>query len=299
MAYRTSPSRECSTCSGGTVPLQAVVVIMVVVMSVVPTVVVWTKTSLECEPDELGFALELERSVDDELPDIAKTLVNRQYAAWVWVLRDRSGEDARRELGREVGEGRHGENRVSSSVWRVTGGEAAIVGNEKSRHTQGCPDLTPSISIRFKAGEPSGGNPFRKLCRISQSLSKTTTMSSTTASTTPVTPPTDNTVQKRVTLEECITCRIIGTGALAGVGFYALQMSRPKAPGSVVGKRIMGGLGVCESLEPRHVTRSCSPVRSRSQVSFSQASSDGTGGRSKSFVNILLTFYASATATLQ
>ncbi|KAF9647091.1 hypothetical protein BDM02DRAFT_3075734, partial [Thelephora ganbajun] len=45
--------------------------------------------------------------------------------------------------------------------------------------------------------------------------------------------------------EECITCRIIGTGALAGVGFYALQMSRPKAPGSILGKRIVGGIGVC------------------------------------------------------
>ncbi|KAF9781325.1 hypothetical protein BJ322DRAFT_1213340 [Thelephora terrestris] len=59
-------------------------------------------------------------------------------------------------------------------------------------------------------------------------------MSSPTASMTSTTPPTGNTVQQqqRVAPEECITCRIIGTGALAGVGFYALQMSRPKAPGA-------------------------------------------------------------------
>jgi len=61
----------------------------------------------------------------------------------------------------------------------------------------------------------------------------------------PTKPPMDNTIQQRVTPEECITCRIIGTGALAGVGFYALQMSRPKAPGSITGKRIMGGIGIC------------------------------------------------------
>ncbi|KAI0345558.1 hypothetical protein BDW22DRAFT_1342905 [Trametopsis cervina] len=45
-------------------------------------------------------------------------------------------------------------------------------------------------------------------------------------------------------VQECLTCRIIGTGALAGVGIYALQASRPHAPGSIVGKRIMAGLGV-------------------------------------------------------
>jgi hypothetical protein len=47
---------------------------------------------------------------------------------------------------------------------------------------------------------------------------------------------------------ECITCKIIGSAAFAGVGIYALQMSRARAPGSVVGKTIMGGVGVCEYL---------------------------------------------------
>ncbi|KAG0699532.1 hypothetical protein DFH29DRAFT_936598 [Suillus ampliporus] len=44
---------------------------------------------------------------------------------------------------------------------------------------------------------------------------------------------------------DCLTCRVIGSGAFAGTGIYALRMARPSAPGSVVGKRIMSGLGVC------------------------------------------------------
>ena len=74
--------------------------------------VVCVETPLEGEPDELRFALEPERGVDDELPDIVKTPVHRQYAARVWVLRDRGDEDVRCEFGREVREGRHGEFRV-------------------------------------------------------------------------------------------------------------------------------------------------------------------------------------------
>ena len=47
--------------------------------------------------------------------------------------------------------------------------------------------------------------------------------------------------------EDCLPCRIVGTGALGTVGGYALYMSRARAPGSVVGKRIMGGVGICTS----------------------------------------------------
>ena len=52
--------------------------------------------------------------------------------------------------------------------------------------------------------------------------------------------------------QDCLTCRVIGTGALGGVGVYALNMSRAHAPGSVFGKRIMAGVGVGEytSLSP-------------------------------------------------
>ncbi|KAG1786381.1 uncharacterized protein HD556DRAFT_1211081, partial [Suillus plorans] len=44
---------------------------------------------------------------------------------------------------------------------------------------------------------------------------------------------------------DCMSCRIIGSGAFAATGIYALRMARPSAPGSIVGKRVMGGLGVC------------------------------------------------------
>ena len=52
--------------------------------------------------------------------------------------------------------------------------------------------------------------------------------------------------QERLKPEDCLACRVIGTAALGGVGVYALQQSRAHAPGSVVGKRIMAGVGVCE-----------------------------------------------------
>lgn len=55
-------------------------------------------------------------------------------------------------------------------------------------------------------------------------------------------------VQQQQAPQECLTCRIIGTGALAGVGIYALQASRPRAPGSVIGKRITAGVGVGKCL---------------------------------------------------
>jgi hypothetical protein len=41
-------------------------------------------------------------------------------------------------------------------------------------------------------------------------------------------------------------CRIIGSGALGAAGLYALMSSRASAPGSVIGKRIVAGVGVCE-----------------------------------------------------
>ncbi|TDL22631.1 hypothetical protein BD410DRAFT_722615 [Rickenella mellea] len=44
---------------------------------------------------------------------------------------------------------------------------------------------------------------------------------------------------------ECFTCRVIGSGALAGVGMYALQQSRaPQVRTSVLGRRIFVGIGV-------------------------------------------------------
>ncbi|KAG6861672.1 hypothetical protein C0995_013241 [Termitomyces sp. Mi166 len=43
--------------------------------------------------------------------------------------------------------------------------------------------------------------------------------------------------------KDCLSCRIIGTGTLAGVGSYAFWQSRAAAPGSPWQKRIMAGLG--------------------------------------------------------
>ena len=62
--------------------------------------------------------------------------------------------------------------------------------------------------------------------------------------------------------QDCLACRIVGTAALGGVGVYALQQSRPHAPGSVVGKRIMAGLGVCA------LFRFLTQVRSLTQALF-------------------------------
>ncbi|KAI9570916.1 hypothetical protein HD554DRAFT_1986377, partial [Boletus coccyginus] len=44
--------------------------------------------------------------------------------------------------------------------------------------------------------------------------------------------------------EDCISCRVVGTGALGLTGLYALRMARPRAPGSVFGKTMMAGIGV-------------------------------------------------------
>lgn len=45
---------------------------------------------------------------------------------------------------------------------------------------------------------------------------------------------------------ECISCRIIGTGALAGTGAYAIWLSRAPASGSPGQKKILAGLGIGE-----------------------------------------------------
>ena len=58
--------------------------------------------------------------------------------------------------------------------------------------------------------------------------------------------------------KDCLACRVIGTGALAGVGIYALNQSRAHAPGSVVGKRIMAGVGICECTPPDFAGLRCS-----------------------------------------
>lgn len=44
--------------------------------------------------------------------------------------------------------------------------------------------------------------------------------------------------------KECLSCRLIGTATLGGVGSYALWQSRATAPGSLGQKRVVAGLGV-------------------------------------------------------
>ena len=43
---------------------------------------------------------------------------------------------------------------------------------------------------------------------------------------------------------ECLSCRLVGTGALGSVGSYALWQSRAAAPGSLGQKRAVAGLGI-------------------------------------------------------
>ncbi|KAG8221659.1 hypothetical protein J3R82DRAFT_1943, partial [Butyriboletus roseoflavus] len=47
--------------------------------------------------------------------------------------------------------------------------------------------------------------------------------------------------------KDCISCRVVGTGALGLTGLYAFRMARPRAPGSVFEKVLMAGIGVGES----------------------------------------------------
>ncbi|KAF9467349.1 hypothetical protein BDZ94DRAFT_1305429 [Collybia nuda] len=44
--------------------------------------------------------------------------------------------------------------------------------------------------------------------------------------------------------QDCLSCRIVGTGTFATVGTYALWQSRAAAPGSPGQKKIVAGLGV-------------------------------------------------------
>lgn len=54
-----------------------------------------------------------------------------------------------------------------------------------------------------------------------------------------------STTREPLSGKDCLTCKIIGSTAFAATGLYALHASRASAPGSVIGKRIMGGLGIC------------------------------------------------------
>lgn len=47
-----------------------------------------------------------------------------------------------------------------------------------------------------------------------------------------------------LTAEDCLSCRIIGSVAMTGVGIYALQLARPTQPGPPLVKRVYTGIGI-------------------------------------------------------
>ncbi len=47
--------------------------------------------------------------------------------------------------------------------------------------------------------------------------------------------------------KECLPCRIMGSGVMAGTGGYAIWQSRAAAPGSPGQKKIVAGLGLGSS----------------------------------------------------
>ncbi|KAI5118196.1 hypothetical protein M0805_005550 [Coniferiporia weirii] len=73
-------------------------------------------------------------------------------------------------------------------------------------------------------------------------------MTSAAVSSSPSPPSPSHQEQEQVqekTQQECLSCRIIGSGALGAVGVYALNQSRAHQPGSLAGKRVMAGVGIC------------------------------------------------------
>lgn len=44
--------------------------------------------------------------------------------------------------------------------------------------------------------------------------------------------------------KDCLSCRIMGAGLMAGTGSYAIWQSRAAAPGSPAQKKVVAGLGV-------------------------------------------------------
>lgn len=87
--------------------------------------------------------------------------------------------------------------------------------------------------------------------------------------------PRDRTSQAPLLAQgECLSCRLIGSTALAAVGLYALNQSRRHQPGSLIGKRIVAGVGCCRlSFSTMVVISSYSLYL---QASLLQATLDGT-----------------------
>ena len=78
--------------------------------------------------------------------------------------------------------------------------------------------------------------PPRRDCKMTVSLPQAPPANTSTG--------TDSPSQPTSRPRDCLSCRVIGTGALGATGLYAINQGRAHQPGSVVGKRIMAGVGV-------------------------------------------------------
>lgn len=76
-------------------------------------------------------------------------------------------------------------------------------------------------------------------------------------------------------VQECLSCKVIGTGVLAGTGAYAIWQSRGAAPGSLGQKRIVAVLGVGK-FAIGTIYNSCMKVYGRQRFLLA-ACSDGKG----------------------
>ena len=75
----------------------------------------------------------------------------------------------------------------------------------------------------------------------SEPFSAATTMSSTTST---QVLPAESKVADPLSNEDCLSCRVIGSVAMTGVGIYALQLARPTQPGPPAVKRVYTGIGI-------------------------------------------------------
>jgi hypothetical protein len=107
-----------------------------------------------------------------------------------------------------------------------------------------CPIDTGQIAVRLGGGESL----MCKHVHVSEVGSEVTRKDNQPRQPTPMSDtPQDHQISSspsRRVPADCLSCRIIGTGALGATGFYALNQARAHQPGSPVGTRIMAGIRV-------------------------------------------------------
>jgi hypothetical protein len=95
------------------------------------------------------------------------------------------------------------------------------------------------ISVEISEGPA----PTRQPC-VSNCKPTLMANSNTPQQTSPTPPDRQATSPPQHAPADCLSCRIIGTGALGITGVYALNQARAHQPGSPVGKRVMAGVGI-------------------------------------------------------